>query len=330
MKGREGISIDDVVRYLQEQGIMIREPDAINEQRLLIFTILGYQSMLYLPAFDICSPYELAISNNHRSNGELFSDPSKISVQMAERPLYLFLREFGDVLPRRMNNQSVQGNENYNDTVTLCPPEFNAHLLGILLRISFRWVDTLGLHLHYDKASRTLSIFKYPSFCQAMLDCRGAIYSFASPEKESPHPRKEDIRQFLKEVLLSYRLLFGQTSSSRNFYDVIKPESKNLLELDNLLDSLCASETIGRNAYNTPEDQFVYIPTYDFPMLHERIVPIAKELQARRPNSMIDLFRDKRDRLQYWTFCLVAIIGGVSIILSFVQVLLQAVEIHRG
>lgn len=329
VKGKEGMSIDDIIRHLQEQKILGREPGALNAQRLLIFAILGYQSMLYLPAYNVCPLSELAISQHQKKINELFFTMNKVSVDHAEKPIYMLLNMFGDVLPcQNIGPLDSMEHDSASTWFPLRPSEINAHLLWTLLDINIVWVDTLGLHLHYDKPTKTLSLFKYPSFCVAMLNCKGAIYSFGCPDKGKPYPTKEDISKFLKEVSLSYRLLFGQVTSSRNYFRLIKPKKGEMLIYDETLRTLCTHKEVFTSNYNIPEDQSVYFSSRDFPMLYSRLVPLARELQATKPNSMIDILRDRRDKLQYWTFLLVAIVGGISIILSFIQVLLQGIEVH--
>ena len=66
----------------------------------------------------------------------------------------------------------------------------------------------------------------------------------------------------------------------------------------------------------------------DFPMLYNRLVPLARELQATKPNFMVDILRDRRNKLQYWTFLFVATVRGISIVLSLIQVLLQGIGVH--
>src|SRR5205814_516114 len=63
----EGVTIDEVVEHLQITEMMDRTPESFAAQRLLVFAILGWQSMLYLPAFNTCSLHELSI---HQDAGQ--------------------------------------------------------------------------------------------------------------------------------------------------------------------------------------------------------------------------------------------------------------------
>jgi hypothetical protein len=125
----------------------------------------------------------------------------------------------------------------------LDPAETNAHLLLTLLHV-IRWVDSLALHLDYNRSSRTLSLFRFPSFRAAMLQSRGPIFSFASLEKRSFDPRtnEEDIAQFMREVMLSFRLPFGQYRPSRKLFAQIYRPTNQLQTLDPLLPIICMTK----------------------------------------------------------------------------------------
>lgn len=215
----------------------------------------------------------------------------------------------------------------------LDPAETNAHLLLTLLHVRIRWVDCLAQHLDYNKSGRILSLFSCPSFCVAMLQSKGTIFSFASTEKTSFDPRasEKDISQLMREVLLSYRLLFGQHGASRKLFPQIYEPTERLQQPDQLLPILCMTKYIHRTSEQLPwsPDRPVYFAAQHFPVLSERIELIAKELKGSRPTSMRELLRDRRDTLQYWTFWLVFMIGAASIILSLVQVILQAVQLAQ-
>lgn len=215
----------------------------------------------------------------------------------------------------------------------LYPNETNAYLLHVLLHVNIQWVDSLSLHLDYDKSSRTLSLFSYPSFCLEMLHTRGVVYSFASIDGPCIDPRanNDDISQYLQEVLLSYRLLFGQSAASRKFFRrTFSPSEVQGCQLDTLLPQLCAKSRLDSPSGFMPVDQSVYFSNRDFPVLYDRILLIANELKDASPKSFSGLLRDRRDTLQYWTFWLVSIIGGVSVLLSLIQVILQGIQLAQS
>jgi hypothetical protein len=336
---RQGSSlcIDEIIEHLQASVVEfpVGEPEIFSTLRLLVFTILGWQSMLYLPSFNTCSLRELAIYHpTSQPDSGLVFDTFKLSADLADRPMAIILKGYGNLLPARSRRLAIVASEASEVASLWCPvnpAEFNAHLLYTLLRIEIRWVDTLALHLDYDKSTRTLLLFRYPSLCTAMLRSKGALYSFASTDLNSADPRADhnEITDILHEVVLSYRLLFGQSKHSRKLFQHLSDSNPTLyLNADPFLYSLCAKKH--PDHYLTPQDRSTYSVHHDFPVLGERITLLGRELKGTKPKTWMDLIRDRRDTTQYWTFWLVAMIGGASISLSFIQVILQGIQMARS
>lgn len=333
----DGASIDEILEHLQDAELFDRQKEVMGAQRLLIFAILGWQSMLYQAAFNVCSVQELAIHEDSRQpQSGLVFDTYRVAADLSDRPLSVLLKAFGNLLPARSSKAAQLASETGKMASTwhpLYPNETNAYLLHVLLHVHIQWVDSLSLHLDYDKSSRTLSLFSYPSFCLEMLHTHGVIYSFASIEGPCADPRanSDDISQYLLEVLLSYRLLFGQSASSRKFFRrTFSLSEVQGCQLDTLLPQLCAKSQLDCPSGLRLVDRPVYFSARDFPVLCDRIELIANELKDAKPKSFGGLIRDRRDTLQYWTFWLVSIIGGVSILLSLIQVILQWIQLTQS
>lgn len=196
--------------------------------------------------------------------------------------------------------------------------------------------DCLALHLDYDKSTQTLSLFRYPSLCAAMLKRDlGTIFSFASVEQFSADPRADDadIEAFLREISLSYRLLFGQSSKARKLFRRVGSTLDRLPhnEPDTLLPVLCTSKHLpAGDADWMTEDREVYFAPKDFRVLHSRIGLLDNELKHVKPRTMGDLIRDRRDQYQYWTSWSISIVGGIGIVLGLVQVALAALQVTQG
>jgi hypothetical protein len=206
----------------------------------------------------------------------------------------------------------------------------NAYFLVSFLNISIRWVDTLALHLDYDKSSRILSLFKYPSICIATLEATGALYAFASPDSPDLDPRADfdTITEILQETLLSYRLLFGQEKVSRKYFKQLADSHSSLIENpDPFLFQLCATKLFTHPS--VPQDRFTYFAHRDFPVLGERVELLEKELRGTKPKDWKGLVRDNRDTTQYWTFWLVAIFGLSSLLLSLAQVIIGGLSLAK-
>lgn len=339
----ESCGIDEIVEHLDTHQLRSHYENATEtliHQRYLFFSILAWQSMLFLPSFDFYSLNGYAIDRDtqfaihqdiNQPNSGLIFDSYQMPMDLADRETAILLKGFGNLLPTRPLHLAKLASETSKEALTwspIFPVDINAHILSTIMRVRIYWVDILSLHLDYDQATRTLSLFRFPSFCVATLRSRGALYSFASSERQSADPRAayDEITDILKETLLSYRLLFGQSRRSRNLFRRLY---RNNLEVsrggDNLLYKLCAQTRFKHVA--VPDDRPVYYTEREFPILGERIKLLAQELKAVKPRSWNQLLRDRRDKLQYWTFWLVAIIGSTSIILTLIQVVLAGLTL---
>ncbi len=111
-------------------------------------------------------------------NSGLVFDTFKVSADLAELPMMIFLKAYGNLLPARSQAWDKETNKLTEAALSwfpIDPSEMNAHFFQMMLRVDIRWVDTLALHIDYDKSTRTLSLFRYPSFCVAMLESKGAF-----------------------------------------------------------------------------------------------------------------------------------------------------------
>lgn len=338
-----GFSIDDLIDHLDSTNVFDNaDTQTIGEKRLLVFAVLGWQSMIYQPAFNTRPSDQLAVKRDDDVDSGLVFESYTADAELCDRPLYVLLKGFGNLLPARASNMrpaaATECSKVAASWTPLYPTELNAYLLHTLLNVEFRWVDTLALHLDYDKSSRTLSLFAYPSVCaEARRTGRGAIFAFSSTEGKSaldPRADEKDIEGFLGEVILSFRLLFGQSRKSRKLFRHLFNTAKTPIpQPDNFLVRLCSEVSVCCAAKDAPAwtapDQPVYYAARHFPVLYERVELLAKELQAAKPKSMVHLLRDRRDTLQFWTFWFVAIFGTIGIILSMVQVALQAVQLAQ-
>ncbi|RDW74292.1 uncharacterized protein DSM5745_06954 [Aspergillus mulundensis] len=91
--------------------------------------------------------------------------------------------------------------------------------------ISLKWVDTLSEHLKFDPGERQLSVFQFPSVCAARIDQANQFQMDTIITNAVLHPghvvpddmgNLQDQLKLYQEVLLTYRVLFGQSSGSRS------------------------------------------------------------------------------------------------------------------
>jgi hypothetical protein len=142
-------------------------------------------------------------------------------------------------------------------------------------------------------------------------------------------PLHFDTKVFLREVLLSYRLIFGQHQPSRKLY--WKCERKKLVkegQVDPFLDILCGSRLLSNPALkHLVYDNDVYRVAGDFPTLGSRLCHLQQYNDAYHPGRIRELWNDRRNPLQWFTFWVVIIFGGLSILLSTAQVVISAVSL---
>ncbi len=144
--------------------------------------------------------------------------------------------------------------------------------------------------------------------------------------------------QLHQEVIMSYRLLFGQKRGSRRLAGRVLKRQKDekAVEYDTLLDVVCTQAykrggPVGRLPPDlwpvtclsfdcTLQENTSYSSIDDFPLFGHRLAKLQDFTLRQHPSKLTDLWRDRRNPLQWYTFWAVLIVGGVSMLLSLVQV----------
>lgn len=139
---------------------------------------------------------------------------------------------------------------------------------------------------------------------------------------------------FFRELLCSYRLLFGQDKASRrvfekDFRDRSYPEQE-ALEPDPLLLPLCQEDWSRQLVYeelDVSNVRTVYSATIDFPFFMERLMNLQEYVITQSPNDWSSLWRDRRDLPRFWGLFAVLLFGAASILLALVQIALAGVQV---
>lgn len=148
---------------------------------------------------------------------------------------------------------------------------------------------------------------------------------------------------------MSYRLLYAQTRSSRalarSILKVHRDQDESLY--DPLLEVLCTrphDSTIEalppslwpiscRSFENTLQEDDSYSSQDDFLLYGKRLAKLQEFCQRQQPSRLRDLWRDRRNPLQCYTFWAVLVVGGLSILLALLQLgvgIAQLVVSFRG
>jgi hypothetical protein len=139
---------------------------------------------------------------------------------------------------------------------------------------------------------------------------------FSDADKSSRHflevevEDNNDPRDFYREVLLSYRLLFGQDNSSHKDFSTWIQKGNPLPEeyYDSLLPLLCGQSWDSTDAL--PIYEFIeaedpsthYSPTEHFPFLGKRLLEVQKYVRNQKPKNFWAIWYDKRNPSEWWTF----------------------------
>lgn len=137
-----------------------------------------------------------------------------------------------------------------------------------------------------------------------------------------------------QEILLSYRVLFGQHRQAIKWYRTQRRKKATSAKenIDPLLDILCSERLSSlhsmpkdcwpescRDAQGHLQEQDVYSSELDFLMLGPRLLALQAFSLRHQPSRVRDLWRDRRNPLQWYTFWAVLVVGGMSLVLTAFQ-----------
>lgn len=349
----DSITIDQIIARLKDEGLLRSdESDDDNDEhnlqyaRYFVFCVLGWQTMLFTPApMDgsnsiLGETPQLAIDEQDGCCGYTHMSLQQDGRGCSNEPLSEFLLGFGVLLPSRSlcldEDPNIQ--HAFDKQTEVHAKTFNAYTLSAVAGLRIKWVDALACHLEFNSTTKEISLFRFPSFCQSLLlgytkgRRRNVIHACATTSSSRSYwATEEEVNQLLVEILLSYRLLFGQTRKSRSlFRSSLNPFNKKAASdvniRDPLLPALCGTKDpfdsilsglVEKNSYHLPRD---------FPVLRYRISILQRYLSTTTPRTWLQLWRDKRDSASWLTFWAVIAFGVFGSVMAFLQVVLQFVQ----
>lgn len=122
-----------------------------------------------------------------------------------------------------------------------------------------------------------------------------------------------------KEILLSYRLLFGQDERSRDLFRSQERHRANIEgRVDPLLDELCSeAQAMGeRFSDNSFIERNAYNSRFRFPFLGQRLALLQDFSHSISPHGVLDVWRDRRDPYKWSAVWFATIIGAVTVMLA--------------
>ena len=148
--------------------------------------------------------------------------------------------------------------------------------------------------------------------------------------------------QVSQEVLMSYRLLFGQTRGARGLakaaLKVLQHQDPHYDQLLELLSARAYDHTLAalpsslwpipcRSFEDTLQEEDAYSAQDDFPMFGQRLAKLQEFNLRQQPSKLRDLWRDRRNPLQWYTFWAVLIVGSLSLILTLFQLIVAVAQL---
>ena len=335
----------DMVLDLKSEGFIKDDTDNLGVQ--VVFHCVGWLTALFDPA-PVQSNTHLCLRKidrgfrRRRLVRKTVIRQFCVTIVDGNRPLPELLDRFGSLLPQPecvRRSDAAGGLESGSECLIASYISF--HSLKQVLGIKLEWVDVLNQHLEFDQSKGVLRVFRLPSMCRLMYrDGGGTLLNelFHENEEEyderprSPHSQVTDIQDFLAEVLLSYRLIFGRKKRSRKHIRRCLEESKDAWQkecrYDPLLEILCTeseSSCAVKELYTDLEAKEFddYISVDEFPFLARRLFDLQRFSMAQNPHGWRRLWADRRNITSWFTIWAVVIIGGATLVFQVLQVIFQ-------
>ncbi|KAK3345812.1 hypothetical protein B0T25DRAFT_550422 [Lasiosphaeria hispida] len=245
---------------------------------------------------------------------------------------------------QQSTQQQQQQQRSSPESNTLRSENVSFYTLANLLNVQILWTTSVCEHLEFNHRTKQLKMFRLPSYCvmlcllepeKTYLD---SLFGRLLEEEDTPRVSSLD---FFREVLSTYRLIFGQHADARKLITKIcargrflgfkspfySPHPSALVKKnpDPLLEELCFTDS--RNvALFSDLDMLdlknIYTLDADFPYFAERLSILNTFVHNQLPNGWKVLWRDRRDVAKFWTIWAVLLFGAPSLILAMIQAFL--------
>lgn len=328
LKTRQQLALVDIVDELDNENLL--KPQLDEERAMpnqIVFAAVGWLSMLY-EAVSHPKPDKLEVTKTSTSSSGARNalDTRKYytfhqGFDHIDLPFYSLLGRFGDLIPEtklRLSHELGYTGSIPGEVVMVQSVCFST--LHHLTELNIEWVSSLALHLELDSGKKTLKLFQYPSFCRMMaIERKNNLLSrllndHAAQSCEDVRPPDIHTEDLFEEILLSYRLIFGQDERSwKAFSSTIPPSSEQqaLTESswssDPLLYVLCGKSCISdesRRIYHdidANEPANYYNPQSEFPFFGKRLLDLQQFVKQHQPQTVRSLLNDRRDVAVWWT-----------------------------
>ncbi|KAI0400852.1 hypothetical protein F4802DRAFT_583174 [Xylaria palmicola] len=325
------VTWDSATDYLRTYALLREEQnERLTLSHYFVFCLIGPMTSLYYASnpgnreghdwrdFEIQS---ICVSTSHKF--WCYFDSVLLDLSF-HGPVSNFLAGFGDVLPLA----DGEGRTVVDEEALWDPRQFNADVLQRALKMQIIWTDILGAHLDFDSVTNTVYLFRQASQCllnSGELDRR---YTPLQSCVVDGIADEERIKDLMKEILLSLYIIYGQSpKSQRCFNEDDAFGSTETGPRDELLQEICRGRWRFRSFQQRPKR--VYNIRSDFPILGAKVLFISKQVRLQEPTSLAQLWRDKRNTLQWWTFWAVIVFGTIGTILAAIQTIIAGLQLNQ-
>lgn len=171
LETNESTSMENVYLHLINDGPV--KPTAPEKAcaLLAIFAVLCWTSMMLVPAIEA---EQTAMTETHSHPSPSFRAKGLEPVELSQTSLHSTSRRpitklFGIFRGLIQDAASVGALSAARDADTIHEASVNFFSLHTVGRVRIKWVEDLTSHLAFDRQSRTLSVFCFPTFCVSSI-----------------------------------------------------------------------------------------------------------------------------------------------------------------
>ncbi len=357
------LALSEILKKLEHQGLLLPRAELRPQGFQLIFIAVGLLTFFYDPVLEP-EDEALQILGPEKAEPKVSRNATWISYSQdmshVDQPIVTLIRQFGGVkgpIPRAVINEVDITSTLKSTLEPLTSLNLSYFTLTRVAQISIEWVSSVCLHLEFDMRRKVLKLFRFPSLCGLLCDkvvdtTYLSLYSDLIPSQ--PHILTQTKRffddyfaddsgveriaapsaQFYREIIQSYRILFGQDKHSwkaftadhgRKFFTPLADAGE-----DPLLPSLCGDEWLKQEIYediDVSSVKTVYSARADFPFFADRLLSLQDFAVMQCPSDWRTVWWDRRDVARFWTLWAVMVFGGASIVIGIIQVVLAVAQV---
>ncbi|KAF4436969.1 hypothetical protein F53441_13151 [Fusarium austroafricanum] len=353
------VNLTELAESLMLKDLVTRDAAQLPRIKQLVFATLGWISMLYIPAKNYVDGNLVIQVRGGSTNSRRLH--TWVRPEQAMENITGSLR---DVLGDFSNDSRgplscINGLAGPAEIDVLKATNLNFFVLAKLGGLRIIWADSICMHLELDRREKTIMMFQHPSICALMCSAGDkGIYLDSLPGALEPSPAGS----FYREVLLTYRLVFGQHKRSwrlcckegglerqkqgswkiwlgwglvlRSFRlcGITKAEEATRISLgqDSLLLRLCCADCTQEPVYDeigAPDVRSVYSAQHDFPFFGDRLIALQEYVRLIEPMDLRALYYDRRDLSRCMSVWTTMVFGTVTLVLATLGVFLAAGQI---